>query len=307
MKTISVVIPAYNEASNIEAVFCKVRHVFDSLADYAFEVIFVNDGSSDGSGHMLQKLAAENTAVKYIEFSRNFGHQLALKAGMDHASGDAVISMDCDMQHPPEMIGQMIAEWEQGYDIVFTLRSYAKKTPRFKRCSSRFYYKFINTISDVKIEEGSADFRLLDRSVVNVLNNIEDKEPFLRGLTRWVGFSQKAIYYTADERFSGESKYSLKKMLRLAMTGITSFSTKPLHIAVYLGFFFAAMSLLYIPYVIWSFVYDVEISGWASLIMTIVFFGGLQLVILGILGIYIGKIFKQTKNRPAYIIKNKNF
>lgn len=305
MKKISIVIPAYNEEGNLSTLFKKIKEIFSSLENYNFEIIFVNDGSTDSTQEQLLSLSEMHPEVMYIEFSRNFGHQLAVKAGMDNAYGDAVITMDADLQHPPEMIHEMISHWEEGYDIIYTLRRYPKKISRLKKLSSKFYYKLVNAISEIRIEEGSADFRLLDASVVDVFRNINEQDPFLRGLTQWMGFSQKAIPYTAHERLTGTSKYSLKKMLKLALSGITSFSTKPLYFATYLGFFFATLSLLYIPYVIWAFYSGTEIKGWASILITIVFFGGLQLIILGILGIYIGKIFKQNKNRPNYIIKNK--
>ena len=306
-KTISIVVPAYNEAGNIVLLFQKICSVFEGLPQYNFEVIYVNDGSNDSTCTVLHKLASSYKNIKFIDFSKNFGHQMAVKAGIDHAFGDAVISIDGDLQHPPELIKVLIEEWEKGYDVVYTLRTYCSEEPATKRWTSKLYYKVLKVVADVEIEEGSADFRLIDKKVADIFRKIEDTDPFLRGLIKWMGFSRKAIRYQADQRFSGSSTYNFKKMMQLAVSGITSFSTKPLHIAVYLGFFFAMASILYIPYVIWAFVSGTEISGWASLIMTVVFFGGLHLVILGVLGIYIGKIFKQTKHRPNYIIKEKNF
>lgn len=306
-KTISIVVPAYNEAGNIVLLFQKICSVFEGLPQYNFEVIYVNDGSNDSTCTVLHKLASSYKNIKFIDFSKNFGHQMAVKAGIDHAFGDAVISIDGDLQHPPELIKVLIEEWEKGYDVVYTLRTYCSEEPATKRWTSKLYYKVLRVVADVEIEEGSADFRLIDKKVADIFRKIEDTDPFLRGLIKWMGFSRKAIRYQADQRFSGSSTYNFKKMMQLAVSGITSFSTKPLHIAVYLGFFFAMASILYIPYVIWAFVSGTEISGWASLIMTVVFFGGLHLVILGVLGIYIGKIFKQTKHRPNYIIKEKNF
>lgn len=306
-KTISIVVPAYNEAGNIVLLFQKICSVFEGLPQYNFEVIYVNDGSNDSTCTVLHKLASSYKNIKFIDFSKNFGHQMAVKAGIDHAFGDAVISIDGDLQHPPELIKVLIEEWEKGYDVVYTLRTYCSEEPATKRWTSKLYYKVLRVVADVEIEEGSADFRLIDKKVADIFRKIEDTDPFLRGLIKWMGFSRKAIRYQADQRFSGSSTYNFKKMMQLAVSGITSFSTKPLHIAVYLGFFFAMASILYIPYVIWAFVSGTEISGWASLIMTVVFFGGLHLIILGVLGIYIGKIFKQTKHRPNYIIKEKNF
>ncbi|MDO5106393.1 glycosyltransferase family 2 protein [Capnocytophaga sp.] len=308
-KQIDIVIPCYNESGNFCVLYDTIHKVFSgkNLENYTYRLIFVNDGSSDNSLEELQKLSNQHKNVKYISFSRNFGHQLAVKAGLDHATGDAVISMDADMQHPPHLIPELIKKWEEGYQVVGTLRTYGEEIDSKKKRTSKYFYKVLNLISDVEIQEGSADFRLLDKAVVEVVKTMRENEPFLRGMVPWVGFSQTYIPYVAQKRFSGETKYTVKKMLKLALTGVTAFSVKPLYFAVYLGFTFSMLGLLYVPYVLWSFISGTEISGWASLIMTIVFFGGVQLIILGIIGIYIGKIFKQTKERPNYIIQEKNF
>ncbi|MDQ1162213.1 glycosyltransferase involved in cell wall biosynthesis [Chryseobacterium sp. SORGH_AS 447] len=309
MKKISIVIPAHNEEGNVALVHQKIKEVFDGLSHYDFEVIFVNDGSRDNTQQKLEELSAIHPEVKFIEFSRNFGHQPAVKAGIDNAHGNAVISMDGDLQHPPEMIPDMIRKWEEGYDIVFTIRTYPKQISYFKRKTSDFFYKLLSSLSDVNLTKGGgSDFRLMDAGAVEVMRGLNEDDLFLRGLTSWMGFKQTGIEFTANERLSGESSYNLKKMITFAFTGITAFSVKPLYIAAYLGFLFSLFSvIIYAGYVIYSFLTHTEISGWASLIMTIVFFGGLQLIILGIIGIYLGKIFKQVKERPNYIIKNKNF
>ncbi|WP_312901172.1 glycosyltransferase family 2 protein [Chryseobacterium taichungense] len=309
MKKISIVIPAHNEEGNVALVYQKIKEVFDTLEHYSFEIIFVNDGSRDNTQQQLEELSRQYEEVKFIEFSRNFGHQPAVKAGMDNAYGNAVISMDGDLQHPPELILQMIQKWEEGFDIVFTVRKYPKEISLFKRKTSDFFYKILSGLSDVDLTKGGgSDFRLMDAGAVEVMRNFHEDDLFLRGLTSWMGFKQTGINFTANERLSGKSSYNLKKMITFAFTGITAFSVKPLYIAAYLGFLFSAISVIgYAIYVIYSFIAKTEISGWASLIMTIVFFGGLQLIILGIIGIYLGKIFKQVKDRPNYIIKNKNF
>lgn len=309
MKKISIVIPAHNEEGNVALVHQKIKEVFEGLAHYDFEIIFVNDGSRDNTQEKLEVLSAKYPEVKFIEFSRNFGHQPAVKAGMDLAYGNAVISMDGDLQHPPEMIPGMIKKWEEGYDIVFTIRKYPRQISYFKRKTSDFFYKILSGLSDVNLTKGGgSDFRLMDANAVEVMRNLNEDDLFLRGLTSWMGFKQTGIEFTANERQSGQSSYNLKKMITFAFTGITAFSIKPLYIAAYLGFLFSGFSVLgYGIYVLYSFIAKTEISGWASLIMTIVFFGGLQLIILGIIGIYLGKIFKQVKERPNYIIKNKNF
>ena len=308
MKKISIVIPAYNEEGNLMPVYQRIKSVFEKMQGYSFEIIFVNDGSRDNTQSRLEEMALDFPEIKYIEFSRNFGHQPAVKAGMDYADGNVIISMDGDLQHPPELIPQMVKKWEQGYDIVYTIRSYPKEIPYFKRKTSNLFYRFLSQISDVDLTNGGgSDFRLIDSSVAQVMKNLKEDDLFLRGLTSWMGFKQTGIEFVAGERFSGQSSYDLKKMLKFAFTGITSFSVKPLYLATYLGFIFSSLSLLYIPYVLYAFLTKTEISGWASLIMTIVFFGGVQLIILGILGIYLGKIFKQVKGRPNYIIRSRNF
>ena len=308
MKKISIVIPAYNEEGNLIPVYQRIKSMFEKMQGYSFEIIFVNDGSRDNTQSRLEEMALDFPEIKYIEFSRNFGHQPAVKAGMDYADGNVIISMDGDLQHPPELIPQMVQKWEQGYDIVYTIRSYPKEISYFKRKTSDLFYRFLSQISDVDLTNGGgSDFRLIDASVAQVMKNLKEDDLFLRGLTSWMGFNQTGIEFVAGERFSGQSSYDLKKMLKFAFTGITSFSVKPLYLATYLGFIFSSLSLLYIPYVLYAFLTKTEISGWASLIMTIVFFGGVQLIILGILGIYLGKIFKQVKGRPNYIVRSKNF
>ena len=309
MKKISIVIPAFNEEGNLSKVRKEIDDVFASLQNYYYEIIFVNDGSRDNTQSTIENLSAQFTNVKYIEFSRNFGHQYAVKAGMDNADGNAVITMDADLQHPPELIPELINKWEQGYDVVYTIRKYSDKISFFKRVTSSLFYSFLLKISDSElVQKGGADFRLLDRNVNDVIKEFNENDLFLRGLTGWIGFKQTGVEYTAKDRFSGKSSYNLKKMFSLAFSGITSFSTKPLYLAAYVGFAFTILSLLvYGIYVIYSFVIGTHISGWASLIMTVVFFGGMQLIMMGIIGMYLGKIFKQVKDRPNYIIRSKNF
>ncbi|MGA9212824.1 glycosyltransferase family 2 protein [Kaistella sp.] len=309
MKKISIVIPAHNEENNVALIHQRIKDVFSKLENYRFEIIFVNDGSRDQTQKKLEDLSNHFEEVKFIEFSRNFGHQPAVKAGMDYANGNAVISMDADLQHPPELIPELIEKWEEGFDIVYTIRTYPKQISAFKRKTSTVFYHLLSSISDVNlVKGGGSDFRLMDASVVDVVREMNEADIFLRGLSTWVGFRQAGVPYVAAERASGESSYHLSKMIRFAFTGITAFSVKPLYIAAYLGFIFSVLSVFgYLIYIIHSFMTKTEISGWASLIMTVVFFGGLQLIIMGIIGIYLGKIFKQVKERPNYIIRSKNF
>jgi glycosyltransferase involved in cell wall biosynthesis len=304
-KLVSVVIPAFNESENIVRICSEIEKVFSKL-NYSYEIILVADGCTDSTMETINKLIPQSKNIFFIEFSRNFGHQLALKAGLDHAKGDCVISMDCDLQHPPQLLPELLEKWENGYEVVYTIRKEDKTLPITKRLSSKLFYKTLNNLSDVELETGSADFRLLDKKVVSVIRNFHENEPFLRGLFKWIGFKQTAVEYAPCTRQYGISKYSIKKMIKFALQGVTSFSVKPLYAAIYLGFTFSILSILYVPYVIHAFHIGKEVSGWASIIMTIVFFGGLQLIILGIIGIYIGKMFMQVKNRPNYIIRSTN-
>jgi polyisoprenyl-phosphate glycosyltransferase len=304
-KTITIIIPIYNEVSNVNTMLEAIKLTFIPLS-YDYNIIFVDDGSSDDSLFFLKKISVANPLVKYISFSRNFGHQNALKAGLDMSDADAVISMDGDMQHPPSLIPQLISLWEHGNDVVYTIRQDEKDVPILKRKTSNLFYSILNRLSSIELEKGTADFRLLDRKVVDVLREIKEYDLFWRGMVKWLGFKQASVEYAAAQRASGVSKYNFRKMLELALKGITSFSTKPLTIAIYLGFICSVSALLFIVYAIISFYSGYTISGWASVIVTIAFLGGIQLMILGIIGMYLGKLFMQSKQRPHYIINETN-
>jgi len=305
IKRVSVVIPAFNEADNLLVIIDRLERVFSKTA-YEVEFILVDDGSKDKTLDIMKTMARAKANLFYIEFSRNFGHQLALKAGLDRAHGDCVISLDADLQHPPELILEMLGKWEEGYDVVYTRRTEDKTLPFKKRKTSALFYKTLNILSSIEIEEGTADFRLMDKKVIEVFKEFHENEPFIRGLIKWMGYRQFAIDYIPSHRYAGASKYNFTKMFRLALQGVTSFSIRPLYTAVYLGFVFSCISVLYVPYVLFALYEGIQVQGWASIIMTIVFFGGLQLIILGIIGIYVGKMFMQTKNRPNYIISSTN-
>jgi len=306
MKKISIIIPAYNEEKNIPIIRERIESVFSSLKDYLYEIIFVNDGSRDNTQKVLEDLSTRHKEVKYIELSRNFGHQAALKTGFEYTDANAIISMDADLQHPPEIIPLLIQQWEKGFDVVYTVREYNQNVSFIKKTTSDFYYKIITWLSDFKFEKGTSDFRLLDAKIVYELKQNKESDLFLRGLVKWIGFSQVYVKFTAGDRNQGNSKYTLRKMLHLALNGVTSFSVKPLYLAAYIGFFFSLLPILYLVYVCYSLIKGTEISGWASLIMTVVFFGGLQLIMLGIIGIYLGRTFKQVKNRPQFVVRSKN-
>jgi len=304
---ITIIIPVFNEEGNIIEIVEKLKIVFAGLPEIEFEIIFVDDGSTDESLPVLMKLCIDNPDIFYISFSRNFGKDNALIAGFKSTNSDAVITMDADLQHPPSLIPEFIKWWKDGYKVIYAYRKDQNKHAGFfTRVRSRLFYNAINSFSDVKMENGISDYKLIDKKVVDIINRLPEDKPFLRGLIKWVGFNQKPIEYKPDERYSGITKYSFTKLMKLATQGLTSFSTKPLTIAIYLGFFFSATSLLYIPYVFISIYYHLERPGWASIIVTIAFFGGLQLVILGIIGLYLGKTFIQSKHRPRYLIRSSN-
>jgi len=308
-KNITIVVPSYNEESNIEKLLESLNEVIDSL-DYNFKILFVDDGSRDGTILKLKNLANSQQNLFYIELSRNFGHQNALKAGIDYAkiNSDAIISMDGDLQHPPALIPELIAKWEEGYDVVYTLREEDESLSFFKNATSKLFYSLMNKLSEIKFEPGTADFRLIDKKVAEVFSDFTENELFIRGIINWVGFSQFALHYKPQARFSGKSKYTVAKMIRFAIQGITSFSIRPLYLAIFLGFGLSVFAILFfIVYVIYSLYFGHVISGWASVITTIVFFGGLNLIVLGIIGMYIGKLFMQAKGRPNYLIKNTNY
>lgn len=306
-KKIAIVIPSFNEEGNIEIMAKSIKDTMQVLP-YDYEVIFVDDGSSDNTLIKLKELSQSYDNLFFVELSRNFGHQNALKAGVDIANANAVITMDGDMQHPPELIPELLKKWEEGYDVVYTRREDDKNNSYFKRKTSKGFYSVMNYLSEVKFEPGTADFRLMDEKVVAVFTDFSENELFIRGLVSWLGFKQFALDYIPAERFSGKSKYTMKKMMRFAIQGITSFSTRPLHIAIFLGVGLSLFAFVfYIGYVLYSMYFGHVISGWASVISTIVFFGGLNLIVLGIIGMYIGKLFIQSKQRPNYLIRSTNY
>lgn len=304
-KKVAFLIPVCNEEKNIPVLISSLRNEMQNTG-YLYSFNFIDDGSSDNTLAVLKTLAASHADVFYISLSRNFGHQNALKAGIDQVEADCTIMMDADLQHPPSFVPLLLAKWEEGNDIVYTIRKDHREIAMLKRKTSSLFYQVINNLSDIELEEGTADFRLLDRKVMNVLRNLNESDIFLRGLVKWMGFTQSGIEYTPGIRTEGKTKYTIKRMIRFALQGITSFSIKPLYIAVYLGFLFSLVALLYLPYVFYSYYFGHTISGWASLIATIAFFAGIQLMILGIIGIYIGKLFMQSKQRPHYIVKESN-
>lgn len=306
MKKIAIVIPVYNENKNVITIHDAILEICKSI-NYECQIVFVDDGSKDDTVQFIKALQQKSPRfVGFIFLSRNFGHQNALKAGIDLVDADAIITMDGDMQHPPSVIPDLISKWEDGHEIVYTIRKETEDNSWFKRKTSQQFYTLMHKLSSIELEQGTADFRLMDLKVVKAFRQINEYDLFWRGLVKWIGFKQTSIEYEPGKRISGQSKYTFKKMKDLALKGITSFSTKPLTIAIYIGFISSLLSVLYIPYALLSYYSGHVISGWASIIVTIAFFGGLQLMILGIIGIYLGKTFMQSKNRPHYFIRENH-
>lgn len=298
---LSVVVPVCNEENNVAATAARVLACAAALGDA--ELIFIDDGSTDSTLAEIKKVACQEEQVFYLSLSRNFGHQNALRAGLDLATGDAVITMDGDMQHPPELLPAMIAKWREGYDIVFTVRQETADVSWFKHTTSAFFYRLMNIMTGVRMQEGAADFRLVDRKVADALKAMQENNIFYRGLISWVGFRQCSISYVPNARMHGRSKYSLRKMFRLALDGMTAFSFLPLRLAAAAGSFLALLAFLYVLYAICiKLCTDQAVSGWLSVMAGIYFLGGVQLVFIGLCGEYIGRIFMEVKGRPHYLV-----
>lgn len=300
---ISVVVPLYNEEKNVAAMAAGVLEHIGPLAEV--ELIFIDDGSQDNTLVEIKKVANKEAEIFFVSLSRNFGHQNALRAGLDIATGDAVISMDGDMQHPQELLPEMIEKWQEGYEIVSTLRKDTGESSFLKRTTSRLFYQIMNKLAGVRLHKGSADFRLLDRKVVDALKAMQESAVFYRGLVSWVGFRQCSLSYEPHCRVHGTSKYSFRKMFRLALDGMTAFSFLPLRLAAVTGLCIAFFSFLYVFYAIWIKIFTQQaVSGWLSIMAGIYFLGGIQLLFIGLCGEYIGRIFMEVKGRPHYLISS---
>ncbi len=302
MKLISIVVPVYNEEANIRHFYEAVKDVMEPLP-YTFELVFVDDGSTDSSREILRGLEQEDERVQSIFLARNSGHQLALTCGLDYAEGDAVVMMDGDMQHPPEMIPTLISAWEDGYEVVQTIRQTTEGVSLVKKTTSALYYKLLNMISSVPIQPGGSDFRLMDRVAVQAFRRYREHARFIRGLVGAMGYRQKQITFVAPPRFAGVSKFSPKKMLNFAIDGILAYSTLPLRFGLYGGILSGFISFCLFLHVLFvKYVENDAVPGWATILGCVLFFGGIQLMILGIMGEYIGRIFEETKGRPLYLI-----
>lgn len=301
---LSLVIPCFNEEQVIAETVSRLNDFCSELTELEAELIFIDDGSQDHTLSLLRDYAAKDPRIKVICFTRNFGHQIAVTAGMDAAKGDAVVLIDADLQDPPEVIHQMIDKWRAGYDVVYGTRTARKGESIFKRSSARGFYRLLNKLSDVPIPLDTGDFRLMTRAIVDSLKAMPERDRFVRGMVSWVGFKQIAIPYKRAERFAGKSKYPLGKMLRFATDGILSFSTKPLQMSIGLGMLAAFIAMGGIFYAIGMRIFtDTWVEGWTALMIAILFLGGVQLICVGILGEYIGRIYNEVKHRPLYIVE----
>jgi dolichol-phosphate mannosyltransferase len=298
----SVVLPAHNEAGNIARMATTLDGVLRPLGRY--EIIFVDDGSADGTLAAIRAAAATNPQVRYLSFTRNFGHQEALRAGLKHARGRAVIVMDADFEHPPELIPELVAAWRDGAKVVSTRREDGEADlPPLKSVTSRLYYRLLDAIGDVRIEPGSSDYMLLDRDVIDTINSFGDQDVFLRGTVRWFGYPTTTITFSRGARTYGESKYTLRRMVDLAVTGIAAHSVRPLRLAIWLALAFAAVGLLLLVYSVASYLLVPQtVTGWTSIMATIALLGAAQLLVLGIIGEYVGRTLREARGRPTYII-----
>ncbi len=299
----SIVAPIFNESGNIQELYRRLREVLEST-DELWEIILVDDGSTDESADLIRQYAERDGRVKPVIFARNFGHQIAVTAGLDYSQGEAVVIIDSDLQDPPEVILDLISKWKEGFQVVYAVRAEREGESWFKLFTASVFYRLITSITDVYIPLDAGDFRLLDRKVVNVLNQMREKHRFLRGMSSWVGFRQTGVTYRRAARQVGETKYPFRKMFRLAINAVTSFSYFPLQLATYIGFIAAGLSILSIPVVIairlWG--TATPLLGQATTLIAVLFLGGAQLISLGILGEYIGRLYDEAKGRPLYIV-----
>lgn len=305
LKRIDIVLPVYNEEAGIEMFNTALLRITSSLTGrYTFRLIYVVDRSSDASFSILRRLSEQYRNITIIHLSRRFGHQMSLVAGMDYCRGDAAIMMDCDLQHPPELIPELLKRFEEGYDIVHTIRTYSRTAPWRKRALSRAFYRLQNALSPIELRDGAADFRLISRKVVNVFQkDIREHGQFLRGLFQWVGFSTTEVHFVSPPRIAGVTKYNIQRLLSFFVTGMLSFSKIPLRTASVLGFVISAIGLIYLVYLIVAFFSSGNFPrGYTSLITVVLIIGGLQLSVLGVIGEYIGTIFDETKGRPLYVV-----
>jgi glycosyltransferase involved in cell wall biosynthesis len=300
---VSVVVPVFNEAEGIRMFHQRATAALEALEGATYEIVYVDDGSRDGSYEILREFADASPHAQVVKFSRNFGHQIAITAGLDFARGDAVVFIDADLQDPPELIAALVARWREGNDVVYARRTQRKGETRMKLLTAAAFYRGLRAITNIDIPPDVGDFRLISRRVADQLRSMREKDRFIRGLVSWVGFRQTSVLYERDERYAGETKYPYRKMIKFALDGVTSFSNAPLRLASWLGYASSALGFLYLASVFVQKALGYTVEGWATIMVAMLFFGGVQLVCLGILGEYVGRIFTEIKPRPVYIVE----
>ena len=307
MKKISIIVPTYNEEESLPFFLERLKELTDKIENYEFEFLFVNDGSKDKSLEIIKEQRKKDNRISYIDFSRNFGKEIAMIAGMDYATGDAVIFMDADLQDPPELIIDFIKYWEQGYDDVYAKRKSRKGETFFKKFTSKMYYKVLQKLAGMEIQKDTGDFRLLDRRCVNALKKLRESQRCTKSMFSWIGYNKKEVLYDREPRVAGKTKWNYKKLIDLAIDGITSFTTSPLRLATYISIPTFIMLGIYAIYVIIkSFVIKEPIQAFQAIILLILFFSGIQILLFGIIGEYLGRIFLESKNRPLYLVNEYN-
>lgn len=307
MKKISIIIPAYNEEEALPALMERITKFADDTKDYDFEFLFVNDGSKDRTIELIKEYREKDKRVCYVDFARNFGKETAMKAGIDYATGDAVVFLDADLQDPPEIITEMIKYWEEGYDDVYAQRKSRKGETWMKKFTSKMYYKVLQDLTNVPIQRDTGDFRLLDRRCVNALKVMKESQRNSKSMFSWIGYKKKAIFYDRDPRVAGKTKWNYSKLINLAIDGITSFTTSPLRISTFIAIPTFLILFVYFIYVIAkSFIVNQPIQAFQATILLILFFSGIQIMLFGIVGEYLGRIFNETKNRPLYLVNEYN-
>jgi polyisoprenyl-phosphate glycosyltransferase len=303
---LSVIVPCYNEEAVLAETHRRLSDVLERIDDVDYEIIYVDDGSRDDTGLILAALHASDEHVRVVRFSRNFGHQTAVTAGLEHATGDAVVLIDADLQDPPELIPEFVARWREGYHVAYGVRTDRPGETRFKLATARSFYRLLGRLSETEIPLDAGDFRLMDRRVVSALQAMPERDRFVRGMVAWVGFRQTAVPYKRAPRFAGESKYPLFKMLRFALDGVTSFSAAPLHAATWIGFIASAIAMVAVCYALVLRLFTNNwVTGWTALFIAVLFVGGTQLLALGVIGEYIGRIYAESKRRPLYVVQER--
>lgn len=307
MKKITILVPAYNEEEALPLLYERVSKIMNDMKDYEFELLFVNDGSKDNTLNEIKKLREQDKRVSYVDFSRNFGKEIGMIAGLDYATGDCVIIMDADLQDPPELIPQMVELWEQGYDDVYAQRKSRKGETWLKKFTSKMYYKVLQSLTRVPIQKDTGDFRLLDRRCVNALKKMRETSRCSKSMFSWIGYNKKAILYDRDPRIAGKTKWNYMKLIDLAIDGITAFTTSPLRISTFLSIpTFLALLIYFIYVIVKCCRLHIAIQAFQATILLILFFAGVQIVLIGIMGEYLGRIFNESKQRPLYLVKEYN-